>query len=67
MSKVTEFPIVSVCKEELEAAGFDASKVTGEQMKLLATKMQESYLSKDFYKDLRKAATELGIPKITRK
>ena len=64
MDTKNEFPIVSVCAEELKLAGYDISEVTKDQMYQLAEKMQDIYLSKRFYKDLRKAADELGIPKI---
>jgi len=64
MNTKKEFPIVSLCAEELKVAGYDITKVTNAQMCKLAMRMQESYLGNRFYKDLRKAADELGIPKI---
>ena len=66
MDLVNEYPIVSVCARELEAAGFDVSNVSEDTMYKLAERMQESYLNNSFYKDLRRAANELGIPKIKR-
>lgn len=64
MNTTKEYPIVSVCVEELKIAGYDVAQVDDATMQKLAERMQESYLSRRFYKDLRQAATELGIPKI---
>lgn len=63
MDTKNEYPIVSVCAEELKLAGYDITNVTDDQMYKLAEVMQESYLNKNFYRDLRKAADKLGIPK----
>ena len=64
MDTKNEYPIVSVCAEELKLAGYDIANITDDQMYKLAEVMQESYLSKNFYRDLKKAADKLGIPKI---
>lgn len=67
MSKYTSKVIITtVSREELEIAGFDSTKVSMEKMIRLGELMEESYMSKDFYKDLKRAANKLGIPKKVR-
>lgn len=67
MDITTEYPIIAVCAKELELAGYDIANVGEETMRQLAERMQESYLGNSFYRDIRRAANELGIPKIKRK
>lgn len=64
MAKDLEYTITTLCRNDLLIVGFDASKVTDEQMTALASRMEESYCRDCFYKELRRAANELGIPKI---
>ena len=37
------FPITSICRDDLKARGFDADKVTDEQMQELARRMADDY------------------------
>ena len=67
MVTINEYPVTTVSKKELEIAGFDVSNVTDLQMEKIGELMQESYLAQHFYRDLRRAAIKLGIPKIKRK
>ena len=57
------FVITSVHRDDLEAAGFDSSKVTDEQMELLAKYMANDYLKHLFWASLKYIAEErLEIP-----
>ena len=67
MDVTNDYPIIAVCAKELELAGYDIANVNEQTMYRLAERMQESYLSSSFYRDIRRAANELGIPKIKRK
>lgn len=57
------FPITSVHRGDLEAAGFDASSVDDGVMLDLAEKMAGAYLDSAFWVDLDLIAEALGIPK----
>ena len=48
-------------RDDLEACGFDSSKVDDETMGKLADAMEEAYCC--FFDDLWKCADRLGIPK----
>lgn len=57
------FKITSVSREDLEAAGFDASDVDDDTMERLADKMGDAYVSNGFWIDLPIIAEYLEIPK----
>lgn len=57
------FEITSVSREDLEAAGFDASDVDDDTMERLADKMGDAYVSNGFWIDLPIIAEYLEIPK----
>lgn len=57
------FPITSVHRDDLEAAGFDASEVSNSTMEQLAKYMCNAYLDDLFWVSLKIVAEELGIPK----
>lgn len=59
----TEFPITTICKEDVETAGFDISNITEEQLKKIADNMEDMYLQDGFWHDLRVSAEKVGIPK----
>lgn len=59
----TEFPITTICKEDVETAGFDVSNITDEQLKKIADNMEDMYLKDGFWHDLRASAEKVGIPK----
>ena len=59
----TEFPITTICKEDVETAGFDISNITDEQLKKIADNMEDMYLQDGFWHDLRASAEKVGIPK----
>lgn len=59
----TEFPITTICKEDVETAGFDVSNITEEQLQNIANDMEDMYLRDGFWHDLRTSAEEIGIPK----
>jgi hypothetical protein len=46
------FPITSVAREDLESKGFDASKVTDDQMAEIADNMQNAYCDDAFWVEL---------------
>lgn len=66
MARKTEFPITSVCKEDLDTAGFDISNITALQLTRIANLMENSYLENGFWHDLKEAAIRVGIPKKTK-
>ncbi len=57
------FEITSVSREDLEAKGFDTSKVSDEQMEELADKMADDYCEQLFWNSLYILAELQGIPK----
>ncbi len=58
------FPITSVCRADLEAQGFKASRVSDSVMSRLAEKMANAYTGNDtFWIDLDCIADNLKIPK----
>jgi hypothetical protein len=61
------FRITAVHRDDLEAIGFEAGKVTDEQMQQLADKMANAYLDSSFWIDLEETAEYLGFPKAEKK
>lgn len=57
------FVITRIHRDDLEAAGFDASDVDDDTMKELAGKMRSDYLTQLFWEHLPMLAEDLGIPK----
>ena len=55
------FPITSVAREDLESQGFDASRVTEEQMAEIADHMQDAYCDDAFWVELEVIADDMGI------
>ena len=58
-----DFPITSVCRADLEEAGFDTTKVNDGTMSELASKMADAYCDMGFWEDLDILAEHLKIPK----
>lgn len=58
-----DFPITSVCRADLEEAGFDVTNVDDDDMKELASKMANAYCAMVFWMDLEILAEHLGIKK----
>ena len=57
------FKITSVCRADLESAGFNVSNVDDSQMAELASKMADSYCDFGFWEDLKTLAEDMGIKK----
>jgi hypothetical protein len=57
------FPITSVAREDLESQGFDASKVTDDQMAEIADTMQDAYCDDAFWVELETIADNMDIPR----
>jgi hypothetical protein len=57
------FPITSVCRADLEQAGFDAKDVDDDTMSDLASKMSDAYCDIGFWEDLQILAEDLKIKK----
>lgn len=57
------FPITSVCRADLETAGFDVAGVDDGTMSELASKMANGYCEFGFWEDLELASEYLGIKK----
>ena len=58
-----DFPITSVCRADLEQAGFSTTKVDDDTMSELASKMANAYCDFGFWEDLEILAEDLGIKK----
>lgn len=58
-----DFSITSVCRADLEEAGFDVTNVDDDDMKELASKMANAYCDMIFWADLKILAEYLGIKK----
>lgn len=57
------FPVSQVSRADLEYKGFDTSKVTDEQMKRIASRMDNIFLDEDYWLALVAAAKYLEIPR----
>ena len=57
-----DFEITSVCRQDLEEAGFDTSKVDDDKMERLASKMADAYCDNGFWTALEIIAEALEIP-----
>jgi len=58
-----DFPITSICREDLEGIGFDTTQVDDATMTHLASKMADAYCDNGFWVDLPILAEALNIPK----
>lgn len=58
-----DFSITSVCRADLEEAGFDVTNVDDDDMKELASKMADAYCDMGFWEDLKILAEHLGVKK----
>lgn len=58
-----DFPITSVCRADLESAGFDTTNVDDDTMLELAHKMANAYCDIGFWEDLEIIAEYLKIKK----
>lgn len=58
-----DFPITSVCRADLESAGFDTTNVDDDTMSELASKMANAYCDIGFWEDLQILAEYLKIKK----
>jgi len=58
-----DFTITSVCRADLESAGFDTKNVDDGTMSELASKMANAYCEQDFWIDLEILADSLEIKK----
>jgi hypothetical protein len=59
----SDFPIVSVCRADLESIGFDASAVDDAKMERLAGKLADGYCEQLFFGSLEIIARWLDIPR----
>lgn len=62
-STTGDFPITSVSRVDLAACGFDAEKISDENMEELADKMEDDYCEQMFYESMKEAAGYLNLPK----
>ena len=58
-----DFPITSVCRADLESAGFDTKNVDDDTMSELASKMANAYCDIGFWEDLEILTEYLKIKK----
>ncbi len=59
-----DFPITSICRADLESAGFDIANIDDDTMLELASKMANAYCDFGFWEDLRELAIYFGIKKL---
>ena len=59
--KFQQFPITSICREDLAEAGFDVSRVDDATMKTIASKLADAYLDSGFWIDLPIVAEYCGV------
>lgn len=59
-----DFPITSVCRADLESAGFDVSAVDDATMKELAEQLADDFCDQLFWSSLDIIAASLGVPKV---
>jgi hypothetical protein len=57
------FPITSVAREDLESQGFDASRVTDDQMAEIRDHMADAYCDDPFWVELEAIADDMDIPR----
>ena len=57
------FPITSVHRDDLESQGYDASKVTDDQMAEIADHMANAYCDDPFWVELEAIADDMEIPR----
>jgi hypothetical protein len=55
------FPITTVCRGDLEQAGFDTMDVDDDTMSELASKMADAYCDMGFWEDLKILAKDLKV------
>ena len=55
-----EFPITSICRADLESAGFNITDISDDMMLELASKMANAYCDMGFWEDLKIIAEYLG-------
>lgn len=58
-----DFPITTVCRDDLESIGFDTTNVDDSTMEQLASKMSNAYCDSGFWIDLPICAEALDIPR----
>lgn len=58
-----DFPITSICRADLESAGFDTTNIDDGTMSELASKMADAYCDIGFWEDLSVLAEYLKIKK----
>ena len=63
LSENEDYPITSVCREDLKE-NFDIKNIDESTMKKLASKMADAYCDDGFWIDLEIIAEHLGIPKL---
>jgi hypothetical protein len=63
MKPYVDFPITSVCREDLESIGFDASRVDDSTMRSIAEKLADDYCDQLFWTSLQVLADWMKIPK----
>ncbi len=57
------FEVSFLSREDLEEMGFDAEKVTNEQMEQLAKKIGEDFCEQLYWTSLKSIAVQMGIPR----
>lgn len=58
-----QFPITSICREDLDDAGFDVSRIDDATMTEIVSKMANAYLEDGFWIDLPIVAEYCEVPR----
>ena len=63
-SELTCFGITSLSREDIYDRGYDASKISDDQMERLADRMADCYCDNSFWIDLVILLDEMNVPKL---
>lgn len=58
-----DFPISSVCRDDLAGKGYDVEKIEDSDMKILANKLGDDYCEQLFWDSMVIIADCMGLPK----
>jgi hypothetical protein len=56
-----DFPVISICREDLSDVTDDYNSLTDEEMREIASKMADAYLNNGYWQDLREIYGQLHL------
>jgi hypothetical protein len=63
MPKDTQFPVLNVCREDLELLGFDTTQVDDHTMMMFAHRLSKECME-GFFDSLRYLAEDFDLPRV---